>query len=243
VFFRKKGKYTDVEGYNRISRLIEDRQREMSDSPDDQTDFDDDGVLLTREPAPRERSGLRMPEEPPASSSAVRPIYRTNDETAPQNVTEDRKVPFQADAVTDIRRQPEPETTPIEPVVQAAAPLFQPSGAFDKTNGCIVAAEASWEGKLSTAGDIRVDGTITGEIETTGTLYVSEKARVDGTIHARSLIIAGEVEGQVACSERLEILSGGTARGEIQTASLIVHEGAFIDSRFQMTKAAPSTHG
>ena len=254
MFFRKKGKYTDVEGYNRISRLIEDRQREMPDSAEDQTDFDDEGVLLTREPQPRERSGLRMPEESPTVSS-VRPIFRANEGGAPSSpsVSDERRVPFQADALTDLRRQPateqpELDTADVEPVTQPPATSFQPQvsqpqTSADSVDGCIVAAEASWEGKLSTDGDIRVDGTLNGEIQTAGTLYISANARVDGTVRARSLVLAGEIEGRVTCSERLEILAGGTARGEIDTASLIVHEGAFIDSRFQMTKAAPPSRG
>jgi cytoskeletal protein CcmA (bactofilin family) len=237
VFFRKKGKYTDVEGYNRISRLIEDRQRDVPDSTETDIDFDDEGVLLTREPMPRERGGVRMPEETP-SVSTVRPMFPANEEAlAPPAVEEDRRVPFQSDSVTEIRRQPAAEVAPAIP--ETPAQTSMPNG----SNVCFVSAEAVWEGKLSTAGDLRVDGTLNGEIETEGTLFVSANARVDGIIQARSLVLAGEVEGRVRCGERLEILAGGTARGEIETASLIVHEGAFIDSRFQMKRAGTQSRG
>jgi len=245
VFFRKKGKYTDVEGYNRISRLIEDRQRELSDEAEPESDFDDEGVLLTREPLARDRGGPRTHEESPTVSS-VRPIFRVSEETTPAStsLSEERRIPFQPDTMSDVMPEepaPEPEATVAEGALAPAAPSFQPQASVSTHDGCVVAAEASWEGKLSTSGDIRVDGTVRGEIETGGTLYVSASARIEGTVQARSVVLAGEVEGQVTCSERLEILAGGTARGEIETASLVVHEGAFIDSRFQMTKAgAPS---
>jgi cytoskeletal protein CcmA (bactofilin family) len=110
-------------------------------------------------------------------------------------------------------------------------------------DGCLVAAEATWEGKLVTSGNVRIEGTLHGEVETGATLFVASRARIDGTIRARSMMLAGEVEGQVSCSDRLEILPGGSARGEIETATLVVHEGAFIDSRFQMSKAAASRLG
>ncbi|MGH2884029.1 MAG: bactofilin family protein [Solirubrobacteraceae bacterium] len=71
-------------------------------------------------------------------------------------------------------------------------------------------------------------------MQTTGTLFVAAHAHIDGTIQARSILLAGEIEGQIHCNDRLEILPGGAARGEIQTGTLVVHEGAFIDSRFQM---------
>jgi cytoskeletal protein CcmA (bactofilin family) len=242
VFFRnKKGKFTDVEGYNRISRLIEDRQRDVADSTDTEIDFDDEGVLLTREPVSRERTGVRLPEET-QNLSSVRPIYRSNDESAaPAAPEEDRRAPFQPDGVTDIRRQPAIDAAPAiaEQVAQVPAPTPMPSAG----TACFVAAEAIWEGKLSTAGDLRVDGTLNGEVDIDGTLFVSANARIDGTVHARSVVLAGEVEGQVQCSDRLEILSGGRAKGDIETASLVVHEGAFIDSRFQMKRAGTPSRG
>ena len=45
-----------------------------------------------------------------------------------------------------------------------------------------------------------------------------------------------EIKGDVNCGERLEILPGGAARGDVNTGALVVHEGAFIDSRFQMRR-------
>lgn len=103
-------------------------------------------------------------------------------------------------------------------------------------HGSFVAAEAVWEGKLTTNGNLRVEGTVHGEVQTTATVFVAANAHLDGTIRAGSVVVAGEVEGQVQCSERLEVLPGGSARGEIETATLVVHEGAFIDSRFQMRR-------
>jgi cytoskeletal protein CcmA (bactofilin family) len=240
VFFRKNRKYSDVEGYNRISQLIEDRQRELGDPAEPEPDFDEEGVLLTREPLPRERSGLRLADEGPALS-AVRPVFRASDDDAvPPSVTgDDRRVPFQPDSTSEYRQ---PTVEPAPAVVETpVAPVFPTE--LSAGSGCLIAAEASWEGKLATKGDVRVEGTVRGEIETTGTLWVAAKARIEGTVQARSMMLAGEVEGQVTCSERLEIFPGGTARGEVETASLVVHEGAFIDSRFQVLKTGPPALG
>ena len=62
-----------------------------------------------------------------------------------------------------------------------------------------------------------------------------------GTIRARNLMIGGDVEGEVTCEERLEILPGGSARGQINSSTLVVHEGAYIDSRFQMRREAATS--
>lgn len=222
TFFKKK-EYQDVEGYNRISRLIEDRQRELTEEGA-MDDLDEEAVLLNREPVSRDRpsavpdrpaqpvSGGPAQEERPLVASAPPPVVVTSPTLA---LTEERRIPF----------QPEPVQMPRMTVPELGAAAVQ---------GSLIAAEAVWEGKLTSNGNVRVEGTIHGEVHSAGTLYVTANARIDGTIQARNIILAGEIEGQVSCDERLEILPGGSARGEVQTATLVVHEGAFIDSRFQM---------
>jgi cytoskeletal protein CcmA (bactofilin family) len=55
-------------------------------------------------------------------------------------------------------------------------------------------------------------------------------------VRARNVTLAGEIMGDLHCEERLELLPGGAARGDVNTGALVVHEGAFIDSRFQMRR-------
>jgi cytoskeletal protein CcmA (bactofilin family) len=239
VFFRKKGKYTDVEGYNRISKLIEDRQRDMANDVEDD-EFDDESVLLNREPVSRERVSPRLEEE---AVSAIRPVNtapveRATPAPAPAPV-EERRIPFQVNTPPPVAAS---VPTPLPPVPEAPA-MVVPDMGSPHVQGSFIAAEAVWEGKLVTNGNVRVEGTLHGEIQTSATIFVAANAHLDGVVRAGSIVVAGEVEGQVQCSERLEVLPGGSARGEIETASLVVHEGAFIDSRFQMRKAGASLAG
>jgi cytoskeletal protein CcmA (bactofilin family) len=244
VFFRKKSKYTDVEGYNRISRLIEDRQREISQGMPEDDDFDDDSILLNHEAPGRERTIASFTDDAEAVSS-VRPIAPPAPEqpspdislAPPEPGLTERRIPFQMTpppAVTAAAAPP-----PVREAVPAPT-MSVPDFGASPMGGSLVAAEAVWEGKLITNGQLRVEGTLHGDVQTPSSVFVAANAHLDGTIRAGSLVVAGEVEGKVECSERLEVLPGGSARGEIQTAALVVHEGAFIDSRFQMTKAGVS---
>ena len=258
MFFRgKKGKYTDVEGYNRISRLIEDRQRDIGQPEMEEDDLDEGAVLLTREPAGRERAGVRgVDDREPVSS--VRPLSQAGQQRADDqqpaipaappparsqnppaqtpaaqvggSAADERRIPFQP---AGMEMQPMPQAE-IPDSAPAAPEMIVPDLGAPAIQGSLVAADAVWEGKLVTNGNLRVEGTVHGEVQTTGTLFVAAHAHIDGTIQARSILLAGEIEGQIHCNDRLEILPGGTARGEIQTGTLVVHEGAFIDSRFQM---------
>ena len=228
---RKKGKYTDVEGYNRISRLIEDRQRELTQAPAEDADFDEETVLLTREPAARARAGAKITEEPQAPAAPQAPP------TAASMPAEERRIPFQPSAAETqhVNIMPAPPTE----IVQIPS-MSVPDISATPAQGSLVAAEAVWEGKLVTDGNVRVEGTVHGDVQTAGTLFVAANAHIDGTIQAHSIMLAGEVEGQIQCGERLEVLPGGSARGEIVTGTLVVHEGAYIDSRFQMRQPEPA---
>lgn len=81
------------------------------------------------------------------------------------------------------------------------------------------------EGKFSFDGPVRVDGTLTGEINSSSALIVGEQAQINGNISVGSLIILGVVVGPVHASELIEIKSGGQLDGNIVTARLIIEDG------------------
>ena len=236
MFFRNRKKYGDVEGYDRISRLIEDRQ--AGAEPGEEELFEEeDTVLLAREP--REGAATREP-------------------VLARDVTPDAEEPVE-ESVTVVRaperpapRQAQPTVTPVPapPATAFAPPALETprmpapdlsAGAAQGGAASLVAKDAIWEGKLTCSGNVRIEGALNGEVETSATLFVAADARVDGTVRARNVTLAGEIQGNLHCEERLEILPGGAARGEVDTGTLVVHEGAYIDSRFQMRR--PATTG
>lgn len=107
---------------------------------------------------------------------------------------------------------------------QRSTPLAQSAPAVPET---VVSAGSTWEGKLVTASNVRVEGTVHSEVQTPGSLLVAARARLDSTIMAQETVMAGEIEGEVRCGERLELL-GGSLIGDIDPVPLVVHEGAFI---------------
>lgn len=217
-FFKKK-RFSDVEGYERISRLIEDRQRELTGEGADE-ELEEDTVLLSPQ--------ARAAREPGAESvSLVRPPEARGADAEPLPRSERREVPAFAQAAA--------AAAPA-----AAPPPRMPLPDLSAISGgaSLVSKDAMWDGKLSCTGDVRIEGVLEGEVETSGTLFVAAEARVHGTVRAKNVMLAGDIEGQLRCDERLEILPGGSARGEIDTGSLVVHEGAFIESKFQMHTGA-----
>ncbi len=103
----------------------------------------------------------------------------------------------------------------------------------------IVSTGSAWQGTLKIEGSVRIDGQLSGEIDARGTVHVSEGAQVNAKVRAAFVIIAGTFQGQVQCSERLEIAPTGRVRAELTTRSLVVHEGAFTEGQIHMVDENP----
>jgi cytoskeletal protein CcmA (bactofilin family) len=107
----------------------------------------------------------------------------------------------------------------------------------------LIARNATWDGQLYAEGDIRIEGALQGSIEAQATIFIAQDARVNATIRARNIVIAGEFDGQIDCEDKLEVLPTGSIAGQVSASKLVIHEGAFVDSRFAMNTggaAAPS---
>jgi cytoskeletal protein CcmA (bactofilin family) len=105
----------------------------------------------------------------------------------------------------------------------------------------IVATGAKWKGSLKVDDSVRIDGTFSGEVDTKGTVHVSEGADVDAKIHATFVIISGNFKGEIRCDQRTEMMPRGKVTGEIITKALSIHEGATLDGNVQMTSESGST--
>ncbi len=107
----------------------------------------------------------------------------------------------------------------------------------------LVSAGSTWEGTLMIDSSVRIDGTLSGEIEAGSTVHISEKAKVEGKVRAAFVVIAGAFEGQVHCAERLELLPASRVKGEFAAKSLMVQEGAFVDGQIHMIKSDDAVGG
>ena len=117
---------------------------------------------------------------------------------------------------------PPPAPRPAAPApAEFLAPPPQVRAMLDK--------DSEVNGKLSFSGPARIDGKLRGEVRASAMLVIGESGRVDGTVHATSLIILGRVEGRVLDAERVEIGPRGVLRGALETRALVVQEGGVLD--------------
>ncbi|MCA9894401.1 MAG: polymer-forming cytoskeletal protein [Anaerolineae bacterium] len=97
----------------------------------------------------------------------------------------------------------------------------------------VLGASADLEGRLSSKGNLRLDGTFTGTLEIEGNVLVGETAIINADIEARNISIAGAVRGNVT-GNKVQLLRTGRIWGDIRATALTTEEGAFIDGRITM---------
>jgi len=101
----------------------------------------------------------------------------------------------------------------------------------DTSNGTgisVIAAGTVIEGEVTMPGDLRLDGTILGNINSNAKVMMGEHGKIKGNVTTRSSGIKGEFEGELKVSEKLHIHSSARIEGTIHTKTLIVENGAQI---------------
>src|SRR5204862_4181928 len=96
------------------------------------------------------------------------------------------------------------------------------------------------EGKFNFDGNVMMNRDFRGEDHTEDTLNVGEEGVVNGSIRGGTVVISGEVVGNVLASQRVELR--GTARvfGDVEAPVVVVEEGVLFEGHCKMTKGRPA---
>lgn len=98
----------------------------------------------------------------------------------------------------------------------------------------IISAGSVFTGSLKSKSDLRISGTIEGEVHAESKCIVSESGLVKGDLNTKEADVAGTIHGEVKVSNRLILRSSAKISGDIQTKVLMVEEGAQIDGSCKM---------
>ncbi len=129
-----------------------------------------------------------------------------------------------------ISRPTMPESSSIGPVTRQSSPIVPDTQQVET----LIGANTSFDGKMKTEGAVRVLGSIEGELEAKGPVYVEESARVNAKVTGSQVVVAGRIDGQIFSDGRVEIRPTGHVTGEISATALIVQEGAFFEGTSRM---------
>jgi cytoskeletal protein CcmA (bactofilin family) len=98
----------------------------------------------------------------------------------------------------------------------------------------IIGAGTSIEGDITTNGDMRIDGSLTGTINVKGKLVVGPSGMVEGEIICQNADISGTIKGKIGVAELLSLKSSSKLNGDIITNKIAVEPGAAFSGSCSM---------
>ena len=110
---------------------------------------------------------------------------------------------------------------PVRRMEEQSMTMTQP-----KPSESVLAAGLTIEGKIEGTGNIRVAGRFKGNVNVKGELTIEPGATIDGEVNAETVLVGGEVRGQIISSSRVEFKESGTLIGDLKAGSLTVAAGS-----------------
>jgi cytoskeletal protein CcmA (bactofilin family) len=109
-----------------------------------------------------------------------------------------------------------------EPPVAAPARTSVPVARSES----LIAPDIAIEGKIEGTGHVRIAGKFKGDVDVRGDLTIEPGAKVNGSVRAEKVLIAGELVGNIEAATQVELLNSGALTGDVKAASLSVVAGA-----------------
>ena len=103
------------------------------------------------------------------------------------------------------------------------------------TNVVTLGPRDSLHGRLDIHGDLKIAGTVEGELKASGDVLVDSTANVQASIEGANVSVRGQVNGNVTARKRLTLGGSGHLNGEVKVSRLTVEDGATLNGNVTMT--------
>jgi cytoskeletal protein CcmA (bactofilin family) len=95
------------------------------------------------------------------------------------------------------------------------------------------------KGELNGSEDLTIEGQVEGKIELRqNVLTIGPNGRIKAQVFAKSVIILGEVTGNVTATEKVDIRDNGSVDGDIAAPRVAIAEGAHFRGSIDMQRTA-----
>jgi cytoskeletal protein CcmA (bactofilin family) len=101
--------------------------------------------------------------------------------------------------------------------------------------GTLISEGCRIEGLLKGSGNFMVNGEVDGECDVDGSVTLAKGGRWKGVIRARSVIVAGTVDGDIVASGQVEISDTAKISGTVSGEAIAVAYGAIVDGVMKTT--------
>lgn len=130
----------------------------------------------------------------------------------------------------------EPPAREIDRPVSVVTPVNREAAAAAKDQRgapkeSFLSPDLTIEGKIEGAGHVRIAGRFKGDVQVQGNVTIEQGSHVTGEVKADTVIIGGNLEGNVDAASRVELLSTGVLNGDLKGGSLTVAAGSRMRGR------------
>jgi len=129
---------------------------------------------------------------------------------------------------------PKPPTEEPKPMAMLKRDELTSTPAATGDLNALLGRGSEFEGKLTFEGTVRIDGKFTGTIVTNDVLVVGEGAKVSAEITCGTVILHGEINGNVRAKTAVELHHPAKMRGNIETPSLMIEKGVMFEGQAKM---------
>jgi cytoskeletal protein CcmA (bactofilin family) len=108
---------------------------------------------------------------------------------------------------------------------------------FDETEiDTIIGEDIHFDGEMAFEQSVAINGRVKGTIRFKDDLFINENAVIDARMEGEKAWVKGQVQGDVAARQRLELFATAVFDGNIRTADLIVQSGCKFNGRCEMPR-------
>lgn len=104
----------------------------------------------------------------------------------------------------------------------------------------LVGTGTTIKGEITSNGDIRIDGTLIGQVRSKGKVIVGSTGLVEGDIFCQNADISGNIKAKVEVTELLTLKASSRLQGEIITNKLAIEPGASFTGTCTMEREQPA---
>ena len=136
-----------------------------------------------------------------------------------------------------------PAPTAVPPsaeVVRTQSAPSEPQRGMERTT-VNIGKSVVIKGELSGSEDLTIEGQVDGKIELRqNILTIGPNGKIKAQVFAKSVVILGEVTGNVTASEKVDIRDNGSVDGDIAAPRVAIAEGAHFRGSIDMQRAGAS---
>jgi cytoskeletal protein CcmA (bactofilin family) len=105
----------------------------------------------------------------------------------------------------------------------------------DNTTINLISNGTDITGDIKSNGDIRIDGSLTGNLNTKGKVVIGTTGKVKGEVICKNSEVAGILEGKIVVGQLLNLKASSKINGEIVTSKLSIEPGAVFSGNCKMS--------